>query len=247
MPHHEPPQSGRRWILLVQLATLLTCALLLGQLAWNFPFPAPVVRPFLNPKERWPEQQIREWAKTSEFRGDYWEFFTRDPERTIPGGDNIVAPSDGLFRYHDLVEERQYLVIAMSFWDVHIQRAPCDAVVTEIRDAGTEYRDGEGTNMAYLNEKLCPVQKILTLDTEHGRFGVRLITSLSARRLEVFVKAGETIKKGQKIGRILAGSTVVFDLPRSMPITHKIGERFVGGETVLVPVAALNSHLPRRK
>jgi phosphatidylserine decarboxylase len=201
--------------------------------ALSFPHPSPIVKPFLSPKLRWPEGQIREWATTGDFDADYWRYFTRDPQRTIPAGPNIVAPADGLLRYIDHKDGWTYVVIAMSFWDVHVQRSPCAATVLSMEDAGDTFMDGEGNDLVYLREKVCPVQKILHLDTEWGPFVLRLITSVSARRLETWVSPGEKLKKGQRLGRILAGSTVVLEMPDSLQLDVSVGERMVAGESIL--------------
>ena len=71
------------------------------------------------------------------------------------------------------------------------------------------------------------------MQTKWGEFKVRLITSIAATRLAVFVKEGAEVKKGERLGHILAGSTVVLEMPESVPITPKIHDQVVGGETIL--------------
>jgi phosphatidylserine decarboxylase len=239
----------RRRVLLAQLSLLGLCAAALLQFGMSFPYPGPLIRPLLGPRERWPEQQVREWAVRSReenarrgnpestdalhFRSDFWAYFTRDPERTPPPGPGIVAPADGLFRFHDKSDGVQFVVVALSFWDVHVQRFPCDGLVTKIEDQGDSFTDGEGENLIYLAEKVCPVQKVVTLQTEWGEFKIRLITSISATRLKVFVAEGARVKKGQRLGQILAGSTVVLEMPSSIPLSIELGSRVVAGETVV--------------
>jgi phosphatidylserine decarboxylase len=60
---------------------------------------------------------------------------------------------------------------------------------------------------------------------------VRLITSLAARRIETWVDEGEQIERGQRIGRILLGSTVVLELPEAVKLLVKKGDRVWAGET----------------
>ena len=237
--------TPQRSVLTGQLFLLGACAVAVIQFALAFPFPGPLVRPFLGPQDRWPEAQVKQWAEASRresddgakaghFRADFWAYFTRDPERVIPSGDDVlVAPADGLFRYHDRRDGKQFVVIALSFWDVHVQRFPCAGVVTKVEDVGDEYMDGEGKDLVYLKEKVCPVQKVVTMNTKWGEFKVRLITSLAATRLAVFVEAGATVEKGQRLGHILAGSTVVLEMPDSIALDVNLQDRVVGGETVL--------------
>jgi phosphatidylserine decarboxylase len=62
---------------------------------------------------------------------------------------------------------------------------------------------------------------------------VRLITSLAARRIETWVREGEQIERGQRIGRILLGSTVVLELPPAVSLLVRTGDRVWAGETAV--------------
>lgn len=233
--------SRSRRVLAVQLVLLAACAALLAQWALHFPYPGPVVRPFLPPKLRWPESLVREWARGDTFHHperagaharSFWDYFTRDPERSAPPGRNLVAPADGKLRFVERHGGRIYLVIGLSFWDVHVQRAPCEGTVRAVRDHGDRIMDGEAERMVWMREKLAPVQKIVDLDTPYGDVEIRLITSLSARRLEVWVEPGQKVAKGQRLGRILAGSTVVLGMPER-ELRVRVGDRLVAGETIV--------------
>jgi phosphatidylserine decarboxylase len=227
----------RRIILYSQIAMLVVCFSLVLEWGLNFPYPSIIVKPFLQPRQRWPEKQIKEGLARGEHdekcAQDFLKFFYRDPERVIPKGKNVVSPADGTLRYIDTNAGQKYLVIAMSFWDVHVQRCPCDAKIIKIESGGDRFMDGEGKKMVYLKDKISPVQKIVTLQTEWGLFKVRLITSLSARRIEVWVKEGQEVKKGERLSRILAGSTVVLEIPATLNVIPQTGTKVVGGETIL--------------
>ena len=93
--------------------------------------------------------------------------------------------------------------------------------------------DGEGREFAFLREKTCPVQKRIVLATDAGQVAVRLITSIAARRIETWVKDGEVIERGQRIGRILLGSTVVLELPAATKLLVRTGDRVWAGETLV--------------
>jgi len=79
---------------------------------------------------------VRAWALDGGTDRGFLAFFERDPERAIPSGNNIVVPADGLLLSIDRRGETQYVVSALSYWDVHVQRVPCDGVVTSVSDAG---------------------------------------------------------------------------------------------------------------
>jgi phosphatidylserine decarboxylase len=54
---------------------------------------------------------------------------------------------------------------------------------------------------------------------------------LAARRIETWVEEGEAIERGQRIGRILLGSTVVLELPATTKLLVEKGDRVWAGET----------------
>lgn len=217
----------------VQLVIIAGCGWLLAMFAVRFPYPSPAIQPFLSPEKRWPADEVREWVRSGHVDSGFLAFFMRDPDRTIPDGPNLVAPADG-----DLLDivhtpKRTYVVIALSFWDVHVQRSPVDATVVDIQSGGNTYMDGEGHNLAFLPHKIWPVQKIITLATAWGRMRVRLVTSLMARRIRIFVHKGQRVRKGQRIGRILLGSTVVLELPPDIHLDVREGRQLTAGETIL--------------
>ncbi|HEX8777846.1 MAG TPA: phosphatidylserine decarboxylase, partial [Rhodanobacter sp.] len=109
--------------------------------------------------------------------------------------------------------------------------SPVAGRVLGVESQGDGFMDGEGREFAFLREKTCPVQKRVVIATETGQVAVRLITSLAARRIETWVEAGEEIERGQRIGRILLGSTVVLELPEAVNLLVRTGDRVWAGET----------------
>jgi phosphatidylserine decarboxylase len=222
-------------VLVIQVVVLVALGATLVLLAWHFPFPSPLIRRWLPPRKRWPERQVRGWLKGGKFQGAFLRHFYSDPERMAAPGETLIAPADGLVTSADERDGVRYLVIALSFWDMHVQRSPAAGKIIAITAHGDDFMDGEGRKFAFLREKACPVQKRLVLATPSGTIAVRLITSLAARRIETWVAEGEPVARGQRIGRILLGSTVVLELPAATPLLVRVGERVWAGET---PVAA---------
>lgn len=225
-------------VLVLQAAVLLLLIIALASLCMHFPYPSPLVRRWLPPHKRWPKAQIREWLTKGRIHPAFLRYFNRDPERTPPPGDSVLAPADGLLTSADVRGGIRYLVIALSFWDMHVQRSPLSGAVTKVESHGEDFMDGEGREFAFLRDKLCPVQKRLLVATQAGDIAVRLITSVAARRIETWVREGETIERGQRIGRILLGSTVVLELPASANLLVRPGERVRAGETVVAEGAS---------
>lgn len=220
-------------VLMLQILVLLALAAAVAAWLRAFPYPSPLVRRFLVARKRWPERQIRGWLKTGRFHPGFLAYFYRDPERIAPPGDGVLAPADGLVTSADVRDGKRYLVIALSFWDMHVQRSPLAGRVVSVEAQGQDFMDGEGREFAFLREKPCPVQKRLVIDTRAGLLAVRLITSLAARRIETWIGEGDQIARGQRIGRILLGSTVVLELPAAVELRIKVGESVRAGETVI--------------
>lgn len=221
---------------MLALQMVILCLVVAAIVLWAvyFPYPSLLVRRWLPPRKRWPESQIRRWLKLGRFQRAFLGHFYSDPERIGPPGNTILAPADGLVTSANVRGGVCYLVIALSFWDMHVQRSPTSGKVLSVQAHGDDFMDGEGREFAFLREKSCPVQKRVLIGTDAGQFAVRLITSLAARRIEIWVQEGDQVERGQRIGRILLGSTVVLELPATMTLLVHEGDRVWAGQTVLV-------------
>lgn len=219
--------------LVLQIVILASAVFVVALWLIYFPNPSPLIRHWLSPRQRWPEKQIRGWLARGGFQPGFLKYFNRDPEREAPEGNSILAPADGLVTSADVRGHTRYLVIALSFWDMHVQRSPVAGIVSKIDGLGDGFMDGEGRDFAFLREKRCPVQKRIVLHTPCGEIAVRLITSVAARRIETWVHDEEVVGRGQRIGRILLGSTVVLELPSTIPLLVKVGERVRAGESAV--------------
>lgn len=212
---------------------LLLCVVVLVLWASAFPYPSVLIRWLLPPQKRWPEAQIRGWLKDDTVDKSYSRFFYRDPERAVPAETGLVSPADGLVTSLECRAGIRYIVIALSLWDVHVQRCPERGAITRVERLGSNYMDGEGRGFAFLAEKCLPVQIRIAIQLEQSVIAVRLITSLAARRLEAFVDVGDCVTRGQRLGRILLGSTVVLEVPEDWPVLVSHGARVTAGETLV--------------
>ena len=226
-----------RGTLIVQLLVIGLCAFAATEWVINFPYPSPLIKPLLPPKLRWSEAQVEQWVEAGTFNNSFLEYFARDPVRNVPSGMNMVSPADGIVQNITVHDGITYLVIGLSFWDVHVVRTPLPGVVTDVAQEGTyfgRYESRAELQELFLRGKAAPVQQIVTLETNQGTVKVRLITSYWASRLKVWVHSGERLEKGQRIGRILLGSTVVAEFPGTVRLLVERGQRVVGGETIIV-------------
>lgn len=160
-------------------------------------------------------------------------WFNRDPDRLIPEDPNIiVSPADGFIAAAGLVDGKHHVLIEMRYTDVHVQRVPMDGVVVTVAGEGKPLSRGL-TIGDYTLEKMAPYQKWTILRTEIGEIVVRQITSFFANRIEVFVHEGQKVKRGQRLGRVLAGSNVVLEMPMNVQVLVHVGQEVLGGQTII--------------
>ena len=170
----------------------------------------------------------------------FMAYFFRDPERTVPEGENIfVSPADGkvilispnlpippLLRggKGGFVE----ISIFMSPLNVHVNRAPSDGVVASVVHTQGKFLSAFKHEASLHNENIAMV-----LDTKHGRVLVRQVAGFLARRAVCRVKPGNSLRKGERYGIIKFSSRLDIYLPQNTQIRVKLGDRVRAGETVI--------------
>jgi phosphatidylserine decarboxylase len=169
--------------------------------------------------------------------GGFFAYFFRDPERDIPPEPGvIVSPADGLVIRVDEVQESEflhgparYVAIFMNVFDVHVNRAPVAGVVKEMRHRPGEYKAASRQDAAGRNE-----QQALMLENAAGRrVLVVQIAGLLARRIIPFVKPGQSLARGERLGLICFGSRVDLYLPGDSQIQVKTGDRVKAGSSII--------------
>jgi len=166
-------------------------------------------------------------------------YFFRDPDPKVPAGAGlVVAPGHGKIDVIDVIDEPRFMEgqcrrvsIFLSVFDVHVQNSPVSGKVTYFRYTEGKFLNAMKTESATHNENI--LLGIESSDPAYAKVGVRLITGLIARRLVPWVEEGEVVERGERISLIQFGSRVDVYLPMSANIKVKIGDRAVGGETVL--------------
>jgi phosphatidylserine decarboxylase len=116
----------------------------------------------------------------------------------------------------------------MSPWDVHVNRAPCDAVVESVRHNSGGFKAAYTDDASLYNENT----EIL-LNTPHGRMVLKQIAGILARRIVCRVKPGDRLSKGERFGMIKLGSRVDLFLPENARVVVKEGQKVKAGETIL--------------
>ena len=169
--------------------------------------------------------------------GGFFAYFFRDPERDIPREPGvIVSPADGVVVRVDEVEESEflhgparYVAIFMNVFDVHVNRSPVTGNVTEMRHRPGEYKAASREDAASRNE-----QQALVLESSQGRrVLVVQIAGLLARRIIPWVKPGQSLARGERLGLICFGSRVDLYLPGDSQIEVKTGDRVKAGSSII--------------
>lgn len=177
--------------------------------------------------------------------------FFRDPARSVPQGDDlIVAPADGLITLIETVPVPRELSgegglgdlpvtrvsIFMSVFDVHINRTPIAGTITRVVYIAGKFLNADLDKASEENER----QHLLVERRDGVRIGFTQIAGLIARRIMPFVKPGDMVAAGQRIGLIRFGSRVDVYLPAGTAPRVALGQRSVAGETVLAVIGNPN-------
>ncbi len=183
--------------------------------------------------------------------GGVFAFF-RDPERVVPQDDKyIVSPADGLVSLITEMDPPAELTgddgsgraglppdkairisIFMSVFDVHINRAPIGGTVRRVIYIPGKFMNADLDKASEENER----QHILIERADGMAIGFTQIAGLVARRIVPFVKPGDMIAAGQRIGLIRFGSRVDVYLPAGTDPKVLIGQKMIAGETILAEV-----------
>ena len=173
--------------------------------------------------------------------------FFRDPVRTTPLGANlVVAPADGLITMIAKVPapaellgkdglgsgELTRISIFMSVFDVHINRSPITGRVRRIAYVPGKFLNADLDKASEDNER----QHFLVESDDGVKIGFTQIAGLIARRILSFVREGDSIEAGQRVGMIRFGSRVDVYLPAGTGPRVLLGQRAIAGETILAEI-----------
>ena len=207
--------EGRKYVL-IALAITLLCTWMISNVFF------------------WPLLGVTAWVVT----------FFRDPVRTTPQGDDLViAPADGLITMIERVPVPRELAgenglgdaplvrvsIFMSVFDVHINRTPIAGTIRQVVYISGKFLNADLDKASEENER----QHIVVEGKDGRRVGFTQIAGLVARRILGFVKPGDMVATGQRVGLIRFGSRVDVFLPNDVACQVCLGQRSVAGETVL--------------
>ena len=185
--------------------------------------------------------------------------FYRNPKRKIPGDkDDIVSGADGRVIYirelgkdqipisvkklrisnieeitkTDILKQPCYLIgIAMTLFDVHINRAPIDGEIKLVK-----HTPGSGPTLG-LNTPVSTIQNERNTVVIRRNDGIMAgIVQIAAKRVDrciITANEGEQVQRGQIIGKIRWGSQLDMIIPRNSAVFVREGEQVHAGSTII--------------
>jgi phosphatidylserine decarboxylase len=172
-------------------------------------------------------------------------YFFRDPARVTPAREGVVvAPADGrISRIANAAPPKEVglgerplirISIFMSVFDCHVNRSPVGGRLERMVYHPGAFISADLDKASEANER-----NGFVIATAAGlRIVVVQIAGLVARRIVPFVREGEGLAAGQRIGMIRFGSRVDVYLPEgARPLVHE-GQTAIAGETVLAELRA---------
>ncbi len=166
-------------------------------------------------------------------------YFFRDPARVTPLDETLaISPADGRIAAVSLTvpprelglgeQGRRRVSIFMDVFDCHVNRAPVAGTVKQIVYAPGKFLNAQLDKASEGNER-----NGIVLETAHGPIAIVQIAGLIARRIVCFVKEGDGLAAGERVGLIRFGSRVDVYLPASASVVVAEGQTAIAGETVI--------------
>ena len=166
----------------------------------------------------------------------FFVFFFRDPDRTSPQDPSLVlSPADGRVLVAGPADpkaappgEWTQISIFLSPMDVHVNRSPVSGRVTNVDFRPGAFLPAYHTDAAARNERS-------EVWVDHGGTPIvfRQLVGILARRVVCRVAPGAELRAGERFGIMKFGSRMDVFLPLSANLKVKVGDKVVGGVTVI--------------
>jgi phosphatidylserine decarboxylase len=163
-------------------------------------------------------------------------YFFRDPERAVPAGPGYVSPADGRVVLIGSDDEGEHLKrrvtkisIFMSVFDVHVNRAPCDAEVLDVVHTPGRFLAAYKEEASVQNENTAMRLRC----AEGEEVLVRQVAGLLARRVVNRALPGDRLRRGERFGIIKFSSRVDVYLPEDVEVKVQYNDHVKAGETIL--------------
>ncbi len=172
-------------------------------------------------------------------------YFFRDPPRVTPiRAGLLVSPADGVVQLIEPAppppelemgpDPRMRISIFLNLFDVHVNRVPADGRIVKLA-----YRAGKFFHAGLDKASEENERQAVRLELPDGRdIAFVQIAGLVARRIVCDLDEGQTVQAGERYGMIRFGSRCDIYLDDEMAPLVVVGQRAVGGETVIADFKA---------
>ena len=161
--------------------------------------------------------------------------FFSDPVRSIPSEKSIVvAPADGkvvkieYINDPNIGESSQLVSIFLNVFNVHVNRVPIDGLVESVERKQGRFLAAFNHIASDENE-----QVITIINNESGKYKIKQIAGLIARRILCYAKEDMKLNKGDRLGFIRFGSRTDIIMPKKITLKVEVGQKVIGGETII--------------
>jgi phosphatidylserine decarboxylase len=169
-------------------------------------------------------------------------YFFRNPTRfTLADDDDIISPADGVVNNIennasvpeeldlDPKEEWTKISVFLNVFDVHVNRLPASGEVLEVKYKEGLFLSANSEDASEKNER----SSVLLKTKNNQNIVFSQVAGLVARRIFNELKKGDEVKAGKVYGIIRFGSRTDIYLPKGSKIKTLIGQRMIGGETII--------------
>lgn len=163
--------------------------------------------------------------------------FFRNPKREVDNSDNhIIAPVDGkvvvieeVFEPEYFKDKRLMVSIFMSPINVHVTRYALNGIVKYSKYHPGKYLVAWHPKASEENERT----SVVINNRIYGEVMYRQIAGALARRIVNYAQEGMRVVQGKDAGFIKFGSRVDLYFPIGTPIDVQLGQKAIGGKTVI--------------
>jgi phosphatidylserine decarboxylase len=164
------------------------------------------------------------------------QFFRKPTRKTPINPQHIIAPADGKVVVIEEVTETEYfqdkriqVSIFMSPVNVHVNYNPISGIVSYFKYHPGKYLVAWHPKSSTDNERTT----VVTKHSSGKEVLFRQVAGALARRICWYVDKGKEVTQGQEFGFIKFGSRIDLYLPLDAKIKVKIGDKPIGGESVI--------------
>ena len=163
-------------------------------------------------------------------------FFLRDPERVARAASTeYLSPADGRVVAVRRTPQPVFLAgpslqvsVFLGVLDVHINRAPMTGRVAFVKHVAGRFLQAFREEASQVNE-----HNWIGIENGSRRALTKQVAGILARRIECWVRPGEAVRAGDRLGMIKFGSRVDLYVPEPAEPQVREGDRVRAGITVV--------------